>query len=261
MLTALKRWLRARRGPEPAAADFVAWGRRRGLHPQPLAGGEGWGLAGRLDGHSWRYEWGPPQRNYLLDRELRLRIDLGLPGSLQMLLLSRSLAEELEQAAYALFTQANQTQLDTGMSEEMRWLAMYPEARLPVLRSLRPRFRAVAPATPPLGAWLEGELAGLLGRATRQWLAPDDPFVLMTLRGRVYLRMEARETETERIEAFWQLGEAAARRALQVAGELQSLQDDTVGRASAWMAEGGPASRGDPAADRTGEEPDGPSTR
>jgi hypothetical protein len=40
--------------------------------------GTGYVLEGRIDAHPSRLEWGPPQRNYVSGRELRLRIDAGL---------------------------------------------------------------------------------------------------------------------------------------------------------------------------------------
>ena len=46
---------------------------------------DGFVIDGQLDGTPWRIEWGPPQRTYIDGHELRLRMELGLPPDLQML--------------------------------------------------------------------------------------------------------------------------------------------------------------------------------
>jgi hypothetical protein len=213
MLESLKRWIGGSRGgPDPRAMQ--GWARQRGLALKRVREDEGVVVEGAMHGTPWRMEWGPPQRAYILERELRLRMDLGLPHGLQMLVTSRALAEELEQSAYALFTQDMQTRIDSGMPEEMRWLAMFPKTQLAAMKPLKSRFAAVASAPEPLAAWIDGELARLLDAAARGWLAHDEPMVLMTLRGRLYLRIESLQPDEAMLDGALALFEAAAQRAL-----------------------------------------------
>lgn len=213
MLESLKRWIGGSRGgPDPRAMQ--GWARERGLALKRVREDEGVVVEGAMHGTPWRMEWGPPQRAYILERELRLRMDLGLPHGLQMLVTSRGLAEELEQSAYALFTQDMQTRIDSGMPEEMRWLAMFPKIQLATMKPLKARFAAVGSVPEALAAWVDGELAQQLDAAARGWLAHDEPLVLMTLRGRLYLRIESLQPDEALLDGALALFEAAAQRAL-----------------------------------------------
>ncbi len=235
MLDAFKRWIGGPRGG-PDARSLHNWARQRGLHSKRVRDGEGAVIEGEMHGTPWRMEWGTPQRAYLLDRELRLRMELGLPQSLQMLITSRALAEELEQAAYALFTQDMQTQIDSGMPEEMRWLAMFPKIQIAAMKPLRSRYSAVASAAAPLNTWLNPELVAQLETAGRSWLANDAPMVLMTLRGRLYLRLETLQPEPELLDGALALFEAAARSALTAAEGAASLQPWPTTGSTAWQS-------------------------
>lgn len=235
MLESLKRWI----GGRPAGPDgraLHAWARQRGWTAKRVRDDEGVVIEGALHGTPWRMEWGSPQRAYLLDRELRLRMDLGLPPSLQMLVTSRALAEELEQAAYALFTQDMQTQIDSGMPEEMRWLAMFPKTQVAAMKPLRSRFSTVASAAGPLNTWLDRELTTQLELASRTWLGEDDPMVLMTLRGRLYFRLEALQPDAALLDGALALFEVAARSALSAAEGASSQQPWPTTTSTAWQS-------------------------
>lgn len=235
MLQSLKRWIGGKRTGSDGRA-LQAWARQRGLAVKRVPADDGLVIEGRAHGAAWRMEWGTPQRAYLLDRELRLRMDLGLPQAMQMLVTSRALAEELEQAAYALFTQDMQTQIDSGMPEEMRWLAMFPKTQVASMKALRARYTCVANAAAPLAAWLNGELVGQLEAASRSWLAHDEPMVLMTLRGRLYLRLESLHPEAEMLDGVMALYEAAARSALAGAESVIGQQAWPTTASTAWQS-------------------------
>lgn len=216
MLNALKRWF----SKEPADADWrpaAAWARRRSLDFKRARDDTGFVIEGRLENRPWRLEWGPPQRAYISGRELRLRMELGLPTSLQMLLLSRGLMERLERETFERYTESMQTRVDDSMPEEMRWLAMYAKVNLATIKSLRTHFGAVAAAPAPALGWLEGPLADQLVGAQQDLLAGDPPFVLMSLRGRLYLRMQLDEADPQCLDAVLKLYEVAAKQALRVA--------------------------------------------
>ncbi|MFT3665694.1 hypothetical protein [Piscinibacter sp.] len=218
MLDAIKRLFAARpETPQPPAwPEAEAWARRRSLAFRRARDGGGFVAEGRLDELPWRLEWGPPQRAYIAGRELRMRMELDLPGDLQMLLLSKPLMDQLERQTYESFTEGLQTQIDTATPEEMRWLVMFPKVNLNAHGALRERFGAASSLPSAVQAWVEGPLAQQLERALATLLRFDPPFVLMTLRGRAYLRMQLAEPEPAALEALVTLFEAAARQALRV---------------------------------------------
>lgn len=215
MWSAFRNWLQMRRRPSPAV-ELLDWARRQSLEARPLRQGEGWGLSGALEGCTMRLDWGPGQGVDLLGPALRLRLEAGLPPRLQMLLLSRRLAERLEREAYTRLTAVQQTRLDPGLSEAMRWLAMYPPLLLPAMRPLRERFRAVAPAAWTMQAWLDAELIQALADS-RRWLPDDRALQLLTLRGRVELRVETAEPSQELLAGAAALALLAMRQARAVA--------------------------------------------
>lgn len=245
MLESFKRWI----GGQPEGPDgraLHAWARQRGWTAKRVRDDEGVVIEGHFHGTPWRMEWGTPQRAYLLDRELRLRMELGLPPSLQMMITSRALAEELEQAAYAMFTQDMQTQIDSGMPEEMRWLAMFPKIQTAALKPLRSRYSAVANAAGPLNQWLEGDLAAQLELSARTWLGQEQPLMLMTLRGRLYLRLEALQPDAATLDGVLALYEAAARSVLGVAEGEASQPSWPTTTSTAWQSHIEPEDAADP---------------
>jgi hypothetical protein len=235
MLASFKRLFGAK-AESPKGDHLLAWAQARGHAIKHVREGDGLVVEGQIEGHPWRLEWGAPQRSYILDRELRLRMELGLPPALQMLVTTRALAEELEQAAFAMFTDGLQTRLDSGMPEEMRWLSMFDKLPVPALKGMRNRFHAVASMAEPLNGWLEGELAARL-EASGPWLGAEDPFVLMTLRGRVYLRMEALQPDEAMLDAVLALFETAVRRALAVVDEHGPQQGWSATLTTAWHSQ------------------------
>jgi len=226
MLDALKRWI-AGEVPGPEWRPVSEWARQRGARFKRARENEGFVIDGLLAGRAWRLEWGPPQRAYIEGQELRMRMELGLPQDLQMLLLSRPLMETLERWTFEHYTDSMQTRIDVSTPEEMRWLAMFPKVTLAAPKELKSRFAAVAASPPTAAAWIDGPLSERLAEVARGPLAAEPPLVLMTLRGRLYLRLELAEPEVATIEALVNLFETAAARAAQ-------LKADGTAGADAW---------------------------
>ena len=177
-------------------------------------GGDGFVIQG-AEPNAWRLEWGPAQRAYIGGMELRLRSENRLAPELQMMLLSRHLLEKLEGETYESYTDTLKTRVDMQTPEEVRWVVLFPSLPLGT-RALRLRFSTHSSSRRALEHWLDGQFTQLLecpGLA-----APDDeqPLVLLTQRGRLYLRtrLESPELDSARITALIQLFEAAWRDAL-----------------------------------------------
>ncbi len=219
-------------------SEIEAWARRRGHGFRRVRADDGFVVDGVLEGRPWRIEWGPPHRAYIEGHELRLRMELDLPGDAQMLLLSRPLMESLERKTFEEFTDNVQTQIGTKTPEEMRWLVMFPQVNLGAWKLLRARFGAVA-SVPVSGlAWIEGPLAHLLEQATDGLLRNDPPFVLMTLRGRVYLRMQLTLPTADALAAALAIFETAATQAACTAGFGIDASGDSrlAGGSTAWQS-------------------------
>jgi hypothetical protein len=204
---------------EPDHAAVAEWATGRGFGFKPVRGRAGFAIDGLLEGKPWRIEWGAPQRDYIIGNELRLRMELELTADAQMLLLSRPLMEALERKTFEEFTDSVQTQIGAKSPEEMRWLVMFPKVNLSTLKTLRARFGAVA-SSPEAGlAWITGPLADAIERQAASGFLRDEPaFVLMTLRGRAYLRMQLLTPNVPDIAAALALFETAVARALSVGG-------------------------------------------
>ena len=241
MLESFKRFF-ANQGIGPDWRDVSDWAKQRGLGFKRAREDEGFVIDGELDGKPWRMEWGPPQRAYIEGRELRIRMELKLPSDMQMLLLSRRLMEQLERQTFEQFTENTQTQIDTSTPEEMRWLVMFPKVDMSRFRVLRLHFGAVAGHAASGLAWIDGPLGQQLERAMGNLLNGDPPFVLMTLRGRTYLRVQLIDPDVKSLGTAIALLEAAVTQAVKVAAALGEGGPGTdwssTGGSTAWQSLG-----------------------
>jgi hypothetical protein len=167
-----------------------------------------------------RIEWGVSQRSYLPGSELRMRCEMRLHPDLQLMVLCRALMENLERAVFEAYTDTLKTRVDTDTPEEMRWLVMFPKFNNAASQIVRQRYGAVGVTKELTGAWLDGELSEALLQASQDLLPEGHPFVLMCMRGNLYLRTEMSEADLPRVQALVRLLECAAREALRVNARL-----------------------------------------
>lgn len=167
-----------------------------------------------------RIEWGPSQRAYIAGTELRMRVELGLHGDLQMMVIARELMERLEKAVFEAYTDTLKTRVDTDTPEEMRWLVMFPKLKNFVSKPVRERFGALGVNRDLIGAWLDGPLSDALAMASQDLLPEDRPFVLMSMRGNVYMRVAIPEPSLEEVQGLVKLLETACREAQRINGRL-----------------------------------------
>ena len=237
MLDSLKR-LFAGKSEDRDLVEVADWAKRRGPGFKRARGDEGFVIDGLLEGKPWRMEWGPPQRPYIVGHELRVRMELELPSDAQMLLLSRSLMESLERQTFEEFTDNVQTQIGTKTPEEMRWLVMFPKVSLASFKTLREHFGAVA-SQPDAGlAWITGPLGNMLERAAAGMLSAAPPFVLMTLRGRAYMRIQLATPDANTVASALALFETAVTQAMRLGGggkaDANSVWNTTA--TTAWQS-------------------------
>lgn len=180
-------------------------------------------------------EWGTPQRDYVQGAELRLRWDLKLKSDLQVMVIERSLMDQLEGQVFEAYTDTLQTRIDTDTPEEMRWLVMFPKFNHAASQIVRQRYGLVGVTKELTGAWVEGELGETLAQASQDLLPEGHPFVLMTMRGNIYLRTAMSEAELPRIQALVRLLECAAREAQRVNTRLSDAGPWPSTTAAAWQ--------------------------
>jgi hypothetical protein len=221
MLKTLQRWLGPQRAARPVVAsnawqDVADWAEQKRFTFKRTRASDGFVIDGNFNAQPWRLEWGPSQRAYIEGHELRFRMELQLPSSLQMLVLNRPLRESLERESFERYTEVNQTQVDVSTSEEMRWVAMFAPSDLVGQRALRPHFAALSSPPSHVEAWLKGDLAAALLLVSASVLPKETPWVLMTLRGRAYMRMALAEPKAATLDAMTKVFSSACTEALRV---------------------------------------------
>jgi hypothetical protein len=216
MLDAIKRWISGGGAPAPDWSSVSEWTQRQGLGFKRARDSEGFVIDGKFDDRPWRLEWGPPQRSYIAGHELRIRMELQLSSNLQMLLMSRPLVEALERETFERYTQSNQTLIDVSTPEETRWVAMFPKVSIDLPKIIKQSFTAASNDTASAMAWVDPAFGQQLVHASLNLLREQPPFVLMTLRGRLYLRLQLDEPDPVMIEQALTLFRVAVASTLRV---------------------------------------------
>jgi hypothetical protein len=225
MLESLQRFIRRKQAPaDPEAALMSDWARQHGDKFKRVRRGQGAVIGAHCEAGPMRIEWGPSQRPYIAQHEMRVRIEAQLPDALEMLLLSRSLADALEAQAFEQLTSLQQTEIDGSSPEELRWLSSFERIRMDEVPGFAQSFVLVSSAPSHARHWAAGELAVRALRARTRWLGPHAPLVLMTLRGRVYLRTEADSFDETLLDGVRSLAETAALRARKISSRSGRLE-------------------------------------
>jgi hypothetical protein len=161
--------------------------------------GKGYSMDGKINGKPWKIEQGKPSRDFIHGIELRARGEMGLREDVAVMIMTRSLKNDLDKRAFSLYTDTLQTQVDPHLPEEMRWLSMYEEVGWEELGQVfLDHYAILADERDSAVAWLTPELAGqLLAWPSSE---PNVPRVLMVLRGKVYLRMQINEGDIPTLE-------------------------------------------------------------
>jgi len=211
------------------------WAAARGAEFKQTRDGQGFLIeqANALPGRM-RIEWGVSQRSYLPGSELRMRCEMRLHPDLQLMVLCRTLMENLERAVFEAYTDTLKTRVDTDTPEEMRWLVMFPKFNNAASQIVRQRYGVVGVTKDLTSAWIDGELSEALAQASQDLLPEGHPFVLMSMRGNLYLRTEMGEADLPRLQALVRLLECAAREALRVNARLSDAGAWPTTASVAW---------------------------
>lgn len=173
-------------------ADAVSrWASERGFTYSRTEKGWGFCLTGSMGGRAWKLERSIASRDFLKGDELRARAELKVLEGAAVIVMNRPLKETLEKRAYKIYTDPVQTMAEPSLSEEMRWLALYPEFvwKTPPHAFWR-RYAVLASHGSDAEAWIPESLVQLLMLLGESDPNAEVPFMLMLLRGKVYLRMQ-----------------------------------------------------------------------
>lgn len=199
MFESIKRML----GPSAAARDdgqaLAAWAKAEGFTFKHVKHKSGVGFVVE-SGRGWRVELGPSQRPYIVGQELRFRADTGLHGDVQMIMVTRVVAQTLESDVFSRFTNAMQTQIDNTMPDEMRWLAMHPRVSLSMSNLLSKRFVLFCNAETVTQLWLDAGTMQVMEQAATSWWTDALMLVLTVNRGILTIRMSGQNVEQAQLK-------------------------------------------------------------
>ncbi len=223
----VKHWMKLRTSAA-ALKPIAAWAAGRGAEFELTDEGQGFLITEpKNELGALRIEWGAPQREYIQGAELRLRWDLGLAAEMQMMVIERELQDSLERAVFEAYTDTLQTRMDTDTPEEMRWLVMLGKTDQWKSKVARSRFSACAVSPELATAWIGGSLGEALAVASQEAVPAGHPLVLLTQRGRLYLRTRMDDVQLSLLKGFVSLAEAAAREARRLQQRVDALDDST----------------------------------
>jgi hypothetical protein len=219
MFESIKRML----GSSSASADggqaLAAWAKAEGYTFKHVKHKTGVGFVVE-SGRGWRVELGPSQRPYIIGQELRFRADTGLHGDVQLIMVTRVVAQTLESDVFSRFTNAMQTQIDNTMPDEMRWLAMHPRVSLSAAPMLSKRFVLFCNAETVPQLWLDAGMIQVLEQAAMNWWTDGLMMVLTVNRGILTIRMGGQNVEQAQLKMVGDLFGKLMTRLRVVAQEL-----------------------------------------
>lgn len=220
MFEAIKRMISSSSSKQDEEQALAAWAKSQGFAFKRVKDKTGGGYVVETD-KGWRVEWGSSQRPYIAGKELRFRCDTGLPGDVQLIFVSKVVAQTLESDVFSRFTNAMQTQIDNSLPDEMRWLAMHPKVSLSSSPLLAKRFVLFCNAEAVAQNCLNADLVRELESAASNWWA-DGLLLLITLnRGMLTLRMPGQPIESAQLHMVGKLFAFLSDRMRQVAFEMR----------------------------------------
>ncbi len=188
--------------PTASASEYSKvseWAALQGLTTSERGDSKGFHIFGKVGDKPWRIEQGRPSRDFIKGLELRARGEMGVREDISLMILTRTLKNELEKRAFSLYTDSLQTIADPNLPEEMRWLSMYEEVGWQELgHAFLDEYAILADDLDHAVAWLTPELVQQL----MAWPSgePNVPCVLMVLRGKIYLRMQISDNDLPTLE-------------------------------------------------------------
>ncbi len=211
MFSAIKRLI----GVSPKVVDqggvLAAWAKAEGHAFKHVTGRKPGYVVETKRG--WRAEWGASQRSlYIHGQELRFRSESSMPHDVQMVMLTRALAQTLETDVFSRYTNDMQTQIDNSLPDEMRWLAMHPQVDTPQSPLLAKRFVILSNSVEVSQLWLDTTLIKAFEEAATTWWTDSLMLIITVNRGMLTFRMGGDEINPAQLKMVGDLFDLASRR-------------------------------------------------
>ena len=146
-------------------------------------------VAGEIEKKPWTIERKVGSRPFIQGDELTARAALDVMTSPAVIVINRFLKETLEEQAYKIYTESLHTFAEVGLSQEMRWLALFPERPVVHLtQSFQDNFAVLSGDNSDAVHWVSPEVADLIQQCQSEDFSI--PFILMLIRGKVYLHRQ-----------------------------------------------------------------------
>ena len=176
--------------------NIAIWARTQGLIYAGTAEIDKFVISGTVDNKPWTVERRAGSRPFIEGDELTLRAVLDVLTTPAIIIMNRPLKNALEEQAYNVYTDSVQTFIAPGLTQEMRWIALYPERFQPRLsQDFRDNFAVLANDTSHASSWLSQDLADLICNCQLNQVAA--PFILMLLRGKMYIQLQISTTSDD----------------------------------------------------------------
>lgn len=149
-------------------------------------------VSGRLHDRAFRAECLASSRFYINGLELRARVDLGLPPSGHVMVMSRVVRTALEAQADKIYQRSVDTAQTAAheLPEEVRWLSLFRSTQWKgVDERFWSRYAVLTDAPELAQRWLDSEALDYLMAGTSD-AAAQVPVLAMLMRGRCYLRVQ-----------------------------------------------------------------------
>ena len=181
----------AQKNPSHAWHGVSAWAAAQGYAFSTAKEGGGFLLRSKVGPRPWTLEKQPASREFITDDELYARAELGIHDEVAVVIMNRSLKKSLEKQAYKFYTDPLQTYVSPNLPDEMRWLSIYRETAWTELpEAFWARYSVMADQPRHAASWIDSNLAKWLLAWPEEGPDSDVPFMLMVLRGKVFLRMQ-----------------------------------------------------------------------
>lgn len=220
MFERIKKALHRQPDPVPKDDPVARWATGHFIKHKRLAPAQ-FALDGLLLDKPFRATCGASSRPYITGLEMRVRMDLDLPPTGHVIVMSRVVRQALEKQANELYEAAvDSVQTNAQvLTEELRWLSMFRQG---IWTGPQPsfweRYAVLTDEQDLAKRWLDEEaIEFLLAGSSRA--AASVPVVVMLMRGKCYLRLQV-NPQAEGADALLalELMEHLGDRAMQLAG-------------------------------------------
>lgn len=177
---------------EPSSAPLTDWCREQGLGFRSI-GPMAFAVDGAQGKHIWQAACGAATRDYIAGHELLARVHLGWDDGTLIVVMARSLRQELDATAQQLFSQVTDDlrTLVQDVPEEVRWVSSLRDTGWPgPVSEFWDRYAVLTDDPSAARRWLDDEAIDRLLAWPPGSVTARTPLLISRQRGRLQLRMQ-----------------------------------------------------------------------